>query len=280
MTNVKIGAVLRAGVFSPNHIGSDAAILNLSAEQLRKRGFIVNIYSEEQFIAGAVQEPVIVNMCRRQESVRLLQQLEDNGKLIINSGYGIENCIRERLTRILIGSNIPFPQSVIVDTDQRVKERLIKEGFTRCWVKRGDFHAHHKEDISFARHVEEAQELLQEYFMRGIPRAVISKHIEGKLIKFYGVTGTNFFHWFYPAGSTNSKPAKELHGNTEKRLKAMCQHAAEEVGVAVYGGECVQADDDSLTIIDFKDWPSMAPCSNLAATAVAKYTLTTISSTL
>ncbi len=280
MTNVKIGAVLRAGVFSPNHIGSDAAILNLSAEQLRKRGFIVNIYSEEQFIAGAVQEPVIVNMCRRQESVRLLQQLEDNGKLIINSGYGIENCIRERLTRILIGSNIPFPQSIIVDTDQRVKERLIKEGFTRCWVKRGDFHAHHKEDISFARHVEEAQELLQEYFMRGIPRAVISKHIEGKLIKFYGVTGTNFFHWFYPAGSTNSKPAKELHGNTEKRLKAMCQHAAEEVGVVVYGGECVQADDDSLTIIDFKDWPSMAPCSNLAATAVAKYTLSTISSTL
>ncbi len=280
MTNVKIGAVLRAGVFSPNHIGSDAAILNLSAEQLRKRGFIVNIYSEEQFIAGAVQEPVIVNMCRRQESVRLLQQLEDNGKLIINSGYGIENCIRERLTRILIGSNIPFPQSIIVDTDQRVKERLIKEGFTRCWVKRGDFHAHHKEDISFARHVEEAQELLQEYFMRGIPRAVISKHIEGKLIKFYGVTGTNFFHWFYPAGSTNSKPSKELHGNTEKRLKAMCQHAAEEVGVVVYGGECVQADDDSLTIIDFKDWPSMAPCSNLAATAVAKYTLNTISSTL
>ncbi len=270
MANIKIGSILRAGAYSPNHIGSDAAIINLAAEQLRKRGIIVNTYSEEQFNAGAVEEQVIMNMCRQPKSIERLQHLEGNGRLIINSGYGIENCIRERLTRILIGSSLPFPQSIIVDTNQRVKERLEKEGFTRCWVKRADAHAQHKEDISFARHVDEAQELLQEYFMRGIPRAVISKHVEGKMIKFYGVAGTNFFHWFYPSVSTNAKPSKELHGDIEKRLKAICQHAADEVGVVVYGGECVQGDDDSLTIIDFKDWPSMAPCSAPAATAIAR----------
>jgi hypothetical protein len=29
---------MRAGAYSPNHIGNDAAIFNAAAEQLRKRG--------------------------------------------------------------------------------------------------------------------------------------------------------------------------------------------------------------------------------------------------
>ena len=47
MAEIKIAAVLRAGIYSPNHIGNDAAILNLVADQLRKRGCEVNMYSEE-----------------------------------------------------------------------------------------------------------------------------------------------------------------------------------------------------------------------------------------
>lgn len=91
---------MRAGAFSPNHIGNDATIMNTVAEQLRKRGCEVNIYSEEQFGAGNVSEPVIINMCREQRSTELLQQFEDKGILVINSGYGIENCIRERQARM------------------------------------------------------------------------------------------------------------------------------------------------------------------------------------
>lgn len=98
---------MRAGVFSPNHIGNDAAILNAVVEQLRKRGCEVETYSEEQLISGEVSEPVIVNMCREQRSIDLLQQYEDEGRLVINSGHGIENCTRERMTRILMGHNIP-----------------------------------------------------------------------------------------------------------------------------------------------------------------------------
>ncbi|MGM9862179.1 MAG: hypothetical protein ACI30W_06240, partial [Muribaculaceae bacterium] len=87
MAEIKIAGIMRAGAFSPNHIGTDAAILNLVADQLRKRGCEVNIYSEEQFIAGAVSERIILNMCREQRSIRLLQQAEDAGLIVINSGY-------------------------------------------------------------------------------------------------------------------------------------------------------------------------------------------------
>ena len=162
MAEIKIAGIMRAGAYSPNHIGNDAAIFNLTCEQLRKRGCEVKVYSEEDFIAGAVDEHIILNMCREQRSITLLQQREDAGDLVINSGYGIENCTRERMTRILMGCNIPYPESLIVNTDEVVKDALVKARFSQCWIKRGDFHAMHKEDVSYCRHPEEAQEVLQE----------------------------------------------------------------------------------------------------------------------
>ena len=64
MAEIKIAGIMRAGAYSPNHIGNDTAIFNATAEQLRKRGCLVNVYSEDQFNAQGVDEPVILNMCR------------------------------------------------------------------------------------------------------------------------------------------------------------------------------------------------------------------------
>ncbi|HUN20888.1 MAG: hypothetical protein OSJ26_04975 [Muribaculaceae bacterium] len=270
MAEIKIAAVLRAGIYSPNHIGNDAAILNLVADQLRKRGCEVNMYSEEQLAAGAVSEDTIINMCREPRSIEWLQRAEDSGRLVINSGYGIENCIRERLTRILVGSNIPYPDSMVVDTDTAVREKLAKAGISQCWIKRGDKHTQHKEDVSYVRRAEEAQELVQEYFLRGIPRAVIQRHLEGELVQFYGVCGIPFFFWFFPMHPATTHPATETRLSIEPRLKEMAQHAASELNIQVYGGECILSPDGDLRIIDFNDWPSFAPCRVQASTAIAK----------
>ena len=102
MAELEIAGIMRAGAYSPNHIGNDAAIFNATAEHLRKRGYAVNIYSEDRFNAATeIHEPVILNMCRERASIEKLQRLENEGKLVINSGYGIENCTRERMTRII-----------------------------------------------------------------------------------------------------------------------------------------------------------------------------------
>lgn len=277
MAEIKIAGIMRAGAYSPNHIGNDAAIFNAAAEQLRKRGCEVNTYSEEQFIAGKVKEDVILNMCREQKSITLLQKLEDEGRLIINSGYGIENCTRERMTRILLGSNIPYPDSLMVNTNEVVKTALKKSGFSSCWIKRGDFHAMHKEDVSYCRHAEEAQEVLQEYFYRGIPRAVINRHLEGDLIKFYGVQGSSFFYWFYPFDMGHSKYGYEaINGKSQglefdkKKMKDICQEASSVLDVKIYGGDCIVSAEGDIRIIDFNDWPSFAPCRNEAAPHIAK----------
>lgn len=283
MSDITIAGVMRAGAFSPNHIGNDAAIFNAVAEQLRKRGCIVNVYSEEQFITGKAGEDIIINMCREQKSIALLQKLEDEGRIIINSGYGIENCTRERMTRILIGSNIPYPESLMVNTNESVIDALEKAGFTQCWIKRGDFHAMHKEDVSYVRHPQEAQELLQEYFLRGIPRAVINKHLVGDLVKFYGVQGTPFFFWFYPFDLGHSKYGHEaINGKSqgikfdEEKMRQICQNASEVLDVKIYGGDCIVSPEGEIRIIDFNDWPSFAPCREEVAPHIAKCILSTI----
>ena len=283
MSDIKIAGVMRAGAFSPNHNGNDAAIFNAAVEQLRKRGCEVNVYSEDQFNTTEIEEPIILDMCREQASIAKLQALEDEGRLVINSGYGIENCTRERMTRILLGNKIPYPDSLIVNTNESVVTDLKEAGFKSCWIKRGDFHAQHKEDVSYCRHPEEAQEVLHEYFYRGIKRAVINRHLVGDLIKFYGVSGQPFFFWFYPFDEGHSKYGYEavngksrgLHFDLE-HLKDICQRAADILDVKIYGGDCIVDPDGTVRIIDFNDWPSFAPCRAEAAPYIAKCVLSAV----
>lgn len=287
MSEIIIAGIMRAGAYSPNHIGNDAVIFNATADQLRKRGCAVNIYSEDQFNKGLVKERIILNMCREQASIKRLQQLEDDGCIVVNSGYGIGNCTRERMTRILLGNNIPYPDSVIVNTDEAVVDRLKQAGINNCWIKRGDFHAMHKEDVSYVRHAEEAQEVLQEYFYRGIRRAVINRHLVGDLIKFYGMRGSTFFYWFYPFDDGHSKYGLEaINGKSKgldfdiEQLEKICADAAEALGVDIYGGDCIISPTGEIRIIDFNDWPSFAPCRNEAAPFIAKCVLKLIKNKL
>ncbi|MDE5843962.1 MAG: hypothetical protein K2H44_01065 [Muribaculaceae bacterium] len=279
MADTKIAGIMRAGAYSPNHIGSDTAIMNTVAENLRKRGFEVNIYTEEQLIDGKVDENIILNMCRERESVSILQRKEDNGDLVINSGYGIENCIRERMARIFAANNIPYPDSIIVNTDEIIRDKMKDNGFEKVWIKRGDFHSIHNEDVTFAGDAAAAQELLQEYFLRGIERAVINQHIEGELIKFYGILDGEFFNWHYIFKDNTSESTisskSEVKLDIEK-LKEICDNAASVLDVKIYGGECVVSPTGEITIIDFNDWPSFSTCRSDAALQITRFVMSQV----
>lgn len=278
MPRIRIAGVLRAGVFSPNHIGNDAAIFHAAADELRRRGCEVTVYSEEQFRMADIDEDTILAMCRRPESVSRLQALEEEGRIVINSGAGIENCMREHLTRILTAGGVPYPESITVNTNENVRDRLEEAGFRQCWVKRGDLYALHKEDVSFCRHAEEAQEVLHEYAYRGIRRAVISRHVAGTPVKFYGVAGQPFFDSFASFSPLRGHHPAPASGDTHasgpeldrERLHALCEKAAGLIGIKIYGGDCIVTPDGDPVIVDMNDWPSFAPCRREAAQAIAK----------
>ena len=265
MANVAVAGILRAGKFSPNHVGSDAAILNAVAALLRRRGITVNLYSEDQFIAHGIEsEQIVMAMTRDERSISRLHNLEDQGRIVINSGYGISHCARGNMVRIFAREGIPQPETLVVSTDENVKSKLDQMGFERCWVKRADCQTVHKEDVACARHAQEAQDLLGEFFIRGIRTAVIARDVHGSHVKFYGVVGTDFFHCYLSRGGNSDVFDAEA-------LRVVCTKAAKALGVAVYGGDAmVDPTTGSFVIVSFNDWPGFAPCREDAAKGICK----------
>ena len=271
-----IVGVRRGSQYSPNHVGNDAAIFKLTVEHLEKYDYQIIEYSETEFLDVEIDADIIFNMARDLESVRKLKKLEDQGKLVINSGYGIQNCTREQMTTLLLSNNIPHPRSLIVNTNESLPSEF-DDFIPNCWVKRGNFHAIHREDVTYTRNVEETESILNEFALRGIERAVINEHLNGDLLKFYGVKGTDFFYWFYPNDHNHSKFGLEKINGKPKgiafdliSLNEICNKTAEVLDIYIYGGDCVVSPDGSLKIIDFNDWPSFAPCRNEAAPYIAQ----------
>lgn len=278
MNKKRIAGVRRSPRFSPNHIENDAAIFALTANELRKRGCLVNEYPEAALEEGDIKEELIFGMVRGPGPVAKLQGYEDEGRIVVNSAYGIKNCTRRNLTRLLLSNGIPHPRSLIVTTDADLLPLLRRDAIRACWVKRGDFHAICREDVSFAAKPEEAQRILQGYARRGIKNAVINEHLEGDLLKFYGVRGTDFFYRFYPAAARHTKfGLEQVNGAAkgipfdEAHLHTLCERAAGLLNIQVYGGDCIVSEDDALVrLIDFNDWPSFAPCRSEAAPYIAR----------
>jgi len=275
MKKLKIVGVRRGNQYSPNHIGNDAAIFNLTLEYLEKKSCQVVEYSEDEFQNAEINADLIFNMARDTKTIQKLQKLEDKGIKVVNSGYGIENCTREKMTRLLLANHIPHPKSIIIQTNQLLPSEAQSLG-SHCWIKRGDFHAIHREDVTYARMGEETQSIIQEYALRGIPSAVINEHLEGDLVKFYGVEGTDFFYWFYPNDLNHSKFGLEVVNGKAigipfdlDTLKENCTRSAQALNIHIYGGDCVVDKDGNIRIIDFNDWPSFAPCRNEAAPFIA-----------
>jgi len=278
MKQNKIAGIVRGNCYSPNHVGNDAAVFNETIRHLELAGYEVTTYTEDDVLNQEVLEPVIFTMARSKEVVEKLKEYENRGAVVVNSGYGISNCTREQMTRLLVDNNIPHPRSIITPTkDHHIAQRLKEEGMDNCWIKRGDFHAIHREDVTYVRHIEEAEGILSEYALRGIPNAVINEHLVGDLVKFYGVAGSDFFYWFYPFNMNHSKFGHEqINGKATgiafsvEDMHAICERSAQVLKVKIYGGDCIISPEGEIRIIDFNDWPSFAPCRDQAAPHIAR----------
>lgn len=277
MSKTKIAGVKRKTKYSPNHIGNDGMIFNLTADYLKGLGYEVQEYTESEFVFSEGEEQYIFSMARDKSTIHRLKQREKEGALVINSGIGIENCKRDSMTRLLLDNDIPHPASLIVDVTDDPTEGLLAMGADAFWIKRGDSHTIHREDVTYVRNIAEAKSILQEFAFRDIPNAVINEHLVGDLVKFYGVANTDFFFWFYPFDLSLTKFGLEEKNGTAKEypfdvvaLKELCDKAGKVLDVEIYGGDCIIASDGSFKIIDFNDWPSFAPCRDEAAPYIAE----------
>ncbi len=272
---ISIIGVRRGSQYSPNHESNDAAIFNHVVIELEHKGYKIDIYHEKDFVNDNINGDLIFDMARDKITISRLQSLEDDGAIVINSAYGIENCSRRAMTELLVENGIPHPKSFVIDTN----DKFDIESYP-CWIKRGDSHAMVKNDVCFVENHDDARKVMDDFKARGISVAVVNEHLQGDLIKFYGVRGTDFFYWFYPSPCSHSKFGLEAINGVARgfsfdldELIEYSTKASEILNVPIYGGDCVVSSNGDIKIIDFNDWPSFARCREEAGAKIAEFLL-------
>ena len=260
---LKFAGIRRKTEFSPNHVVNDSRIIQLTAEELQKLGASVKLYDEGEVTTERIPERFIFSMVQGPAGSTSLRETIASGALIINSPESVMNCYRVNMITKLPEGGVPFPRSVIVDTKSAIDGLPAGFDSDKVWIKRGDVHAVHKEDVTLAYTEEEKITILKEFQRRGIERAVLQEHLTGDTVKFYALRGLDFFYWYYLNGVYHTPFAQQ-------RLHELAQTSAEVLGLYVFGGDAIIAPDGTITIIDINDWPSFAPIREAASHHIAQ----------
>lgn len=268
-------SIYRAERYSPNSVERDKAIMDAVCEKLSTRYNIYKTREEDIETEGMplmlrladTHQPhsgaplLVLSMARSRKVLDILTQMEAEGARVINRAQAVLNATRTVIDRMMRENDIPCAPL---------------HGDHGWWIKRGDEAAQEKGDVRFAADERERDATIEEFHKRGITDIVTTAHVRGDLVKFYGVTGTAFFHTTYPTDGGFSKFGDETRNGTSRHtpfdiaaLHGDASRLAQLTGIEVYGGDCIVRSDGSYAIIDFNDWPSFSVCRHDAAEAIA-----------
>lgn len=268
-------SIYRAERYSPNSVERDKAIMDAVCEKLSTRYNIYKTREEDIETEGMplmlrladANQPhsgaplLVLSMARSRKMLDILTQMEAEGARVINRAQAVLNATRIVIDRMMRENDIPCAPL---------------HGDHGWWIKRGDEAAQEKGDVRFAADDRERDATIEEFHKRGITDIVTTAHVRGDLVKFYGVTGTAFFHTTYPTDGGFSKFGDETRNGTSRHtpfdiaaLHGDASRLAQLTGIEVYGGDCIVRPDGSYAIIDFNDWPSFSVCRHDAAEAIA-----------
>jgi hypothetical protein len=255
--------VYREPEYSPGRVEEDAAILDDVLRQLAPLSFDTLALSAPEFAAArAPAAELVLAMCQGESALRRLAEVERAGAVVINSALAIRNCYRDLLGLGLARARVPMPPGVLVSTTAPL-ERAALGGVdlsSGVYVKRGDLHALGPDDVQRVTSAGELDAVLRAFARRGISRAYLQQEVEGRTVKFYGVSAT-----YFEVVSDGS----EIGEGVIRALGQAASRGASELGLEVWGGDAMLS-GDRFEIIDFNDWPSFSPVRAAAARAIAR----------
>lgn len=264
---MKIIAIRRDGRFSPNCLEKDRAILEAASREACKhfeeKGEPCQFrWIDERDLKPSDEAEIYLSMARLPEALSVLEAFERKGRRVVNRPNGVRNCQRSRLQRLMLDNDLPMPDSSFVFP---------------VWLKRGDGAAQSECDVVFCADETAFQQAMNAFEQRGVADYVVSRHVAGDVVKFYGV-GDHFFRYFYPTDDGDTKFGDEMRHNgptqhyafDAEQMKNDVNRLAGLTGLEVYGGDCIVRPDGSYCIIDFNDWPSFSRCRDEAAKAIVQ----------
>lgn len=261
--------IFREVAHSPGRESDDAEILRLTGKELEAKGFEVALKSPDEVDGFDGRRPRFVFlMCEQMPVLERLRALEASGVPHVNSPAAVLNTYRERMIAAFEEGNVPFIPSRIVPTTAPADTDPMP-----AWVKRADVHNTQDGDVVFAATPDAVAAALRALASRDIPRAVIQPHVEGDLVKFYGVgTGGGphgeppWFRWFYHKDQRVAGHPLDAH-----RLARLVRSAAAALGLEVYGGDAIVPPAGEPVLLDVNAWPSFALFRDEAAARIAAH---------
>ncbi len=273
MTPERAWGVYRELVHSPGRETDDALVLQAVAECLAREGIPTLLKTAEDVARAAdgldPPESVFV-MCERLPVLETLARWEARGACVVNRPGAVRNTYRDRTAAIFAREGISFPSSVLVSTSE---PHPAGPGggadLSGVWIKRGDVHATQEGDVVRLRDTSDALAALGNLRRRGVAHALLQEHVEGDLIKFYGVAAPEpgapgWFQWFY-------------HRDQDIRnypfdpavLRRGAESASAALDLEVWGGDAIVPAGGDPVVIDLNAWPSFALFRETAAARIA-----------
>lgn len=273
---MQILGVRRAHCFSPNSVVRDAEIFNAVVSLLESYDHSVVAVDEDTLRYNKIFDRVF-SMARSEAALVQLLDFERHDCPVINSPQILLRISRVSLYESFLAAGIPQPQSLVLEYPYSLPPDLDYP----LWLKRGEGCAQAKGDVQYICNETALKTALQTFQSEAPKRLLLSRHLQGDLIKFYGVAGTSFFYSLYPTqqggfskfGLEQNNGAPHYFPFSLPQLQAAAERASKISGLSVYGGDAIVQADGSFYIIDFNDWPSFSPCANVAAEAISQLIL-------
>jgi len=264
--------IFRERAHSPGREYDDTEILTLTGKELEARGFQISLKSPEDVVGATDARPAgVFMMCERLPILHRLQSLAVSGVPHVNSPHAVLNTYRDRMITHFQEANVPFVPSRLVSTTDG-----HGVGALPVWVKRPDVHNTQDGDVVFGETAAGVRGALEGLAARGIGRAVVQPHLDGDLVKFYGIgVGAGpagappWFRWFH-----HKEQRLAGHAFDAAALARVVRRAAIALGLEIYGGDAVVTPGGEIVLLDLNAWPSFALYREEAARRIADYLTT------
>ncbi len=260
--------IYREAEFSPGKVEHDAAILDAVLAELKRHGVEISVMSAARFVDDAqAGADLVLAMCQGERALGRLVALEQQGAIAVNSALAIRNCYRDLLCAGLVHAGVPVPTGALVRTGSRPPDLTplgVLDLDAPMFVKRGDLHALAPDDVQRVESRGALRSALSGMAERGVSIAYVQQAVEGRVVKFYGVSGGEYFAALDEDGGAESIPDQ-----LRLELARSAAAAATTLGLETWGGDAV-IDGERFMMIDFNDWPSFSRVREAAARAIAR----------